>query len=344
MRLFTLRDAEHEFVRQAGSPQFLWGSYHDRQTAALHTHKYRREMGVLLPCRADKAGAHVVDAKGESRTTHWQAREGIQQFVGVASQIRNRTYKAGLLRIARWPKENGRGWRVIAMPSLVDRLVGAVLLEVVEPILDPMLSDFQHGYRASSIQGHKLEAPGFPGIARGSTEIVARRILRAVRGGHLWLVELDIVNAFPNVDRKRLCRMLIRAGASRSFARMIIRALGDRASDEGDEVEIAGIPLGHPIGPLLFNFYVRSIHSSWTPGTVLTSYADNIFVAAREKDTLDYEINRINSRLSDLGLEAKVEQQALLEGEAKLNVLKEWKISLGVERAERTHQEQEALA
>ncbi len=254
MKLYTLRDAEQEYLRQAGSPEFLWASYHDRQTAALHTHKFRREMGVRWPCKADHAGAFVLDAQGESRTSHWQARVGIQQFVGAAAQVRNRTYRSGLLRIARWPKPNGRGWRVIAIPTLEDRLVGAVLLEVIEPILDPMLSDYQHGYRATSIEGRQVEAPGFPGIARGSTEIVARRVLRAVRGGHLWVVELDIVNAFPSVDRPLLRQMLTEAGASKSFARTIIRALGDRALDHDNQVEVTGIPLGHPVGHFCSTF------------------------------------------------------------------------------------------
>lgn len=334
-----------------GSAKFIFGTHHDRQTGALRAHRYRKEVGFHQPPPKDNALCDTKGSDGETRRSTWTPDhgKGIRLLTPLAQRISIGAYKPEPLKLARWPKPNGRGTRVVAVPTVYDRLAHSVLLELMEPIIDPILSPWQHGYRAKEIAGREIIVPGFNGIARGSTEIVARRMLRAVRAGYVHLAELDIVDAFPSVDRAILKAKLIDDGCPKRFARQIIRALGDEAIDPdrgGKVVEVTGIPLGSPIGPLLFGFYVRGVHDdragmvSTMNEVIGTSYADNFFLASKSAEQMDEAIEELGVRLEALGLTAGVVQRTDLRtrqgaegtqppvGEQILKILKEWEIRI----------------
>ena len=334
--------AYKEFLRRAGSAKFLYETHRDRQTAAHYTGEYRRQMGVFWRAPAERAGLRTRGADGESRQTTWisNPRKGIQVLTPLAERVRLQSYRCGLLRLAQWDKPNGRGKRSVAVPSVYDRLIAAVLLEILEPLVDPGLSPFQHGYRATHLDGRVVELPGFPGVPRGSTKIVAYRLRRAVNGGHLFLSEWDIINAFPSVDRAILRQMLIEDGCPAKFARLILRCLGTQAIDprrNGELVEVTGIPLGSPIGPLMFNFYVARVHHTARPGSVITSYADNFFVASRSKDGRSETVRDMEAILDTLNLKAKEKQRLSLgagDRPHEFQVLRDWEIRWAGDRAE----------
>jgi len=321
-------------MQRLTSAKFLFATHHDRQTAAIHSHTDRVAHGALVPPPTDHSGLRTVGTDGESRkSTLIRAKgPGIKMYTPIAKAWGSKTYTPQPLRIVQWPKgtrkKPKKGIRTIAVPTVQDRNVGAVILEILEPLFDPSLSDFQHGYRSSVVAGKQTSAPGFPNIPRGSTEIVARRVLRAVRGGRHYLLEMDIENAFPSVSRAKLIELLAQEGCPTWFAKALVRSLGDTATKNGVEIPITGIPLGHPIGPLLFNFYVRGLHEGLTEGVHMCSYADNIFVAAPTLEATEEERDRISGVLRDLGLTAKIEQVANMnEADALFTVLKEWEIT-----------------
>jgi len=326
-------EAHRQYRRRATCAKFLFGTHHDRQTGAPTTHRYRREMGVCWTAPREHADGATRGSDGQSRASTWtrNTRKGIRALTPLAERIKARTYRPQSLKLARWQKPNGRGMRVVAVPTVHDRLVGAVLLEILEPIIDPILSPFQHGYRPTMVAGQRVAIPGFPGIPRGSTEIVARRLLRAVRAGYIHVVEMDIVNAFPSVLRGKLKSMLIADGCPQAFANVILQSLGTRAIDpdqDGKVIPVTGIPLGNPIGPLLFNFFVAGVHEVPTPG-ILVSFADNFFLAARSGDDLDEGIQQIHVALDDLGLTAERVQRWSVGTDRPLGILKEHLILRG---------------
>ncbi|MBI5529250.1 MAG: hypothetical protein HY897_23240 [Deltaproteobacteria bacterium] len=241
------------------------------------------------PAPKDHALPGTVGSDGHSRRTSWRGGslyDGLRDLIPIAERIKIGSYRPEPLMIARWEERPGK-IREIAFPSVYDRLVGAVLLEVLEPVLDPILSDWQHGYRASRICGRKIEVNGFKGIPRGSTKIVARRLLCAVRSGRRYLWELDVVNAFPSANRAILRKLLVEDGCSERFAKIIIRLLGDRAVDPAQgnkEIEVGGVPLGNPVGPLVFGLYVSGVYKAVPSGTILPSYADNFYLATKTQE------------------------------------------------------------
>ena len=322
---FTLPDANRVVLwtdawacikDRLASPKFLYGTFSDRQTGALETHRYRTERGFNWVAPGDHAGLHTKGSDGRSRYSMWTRSEakGRQLFAPVVEVIRAGEYEPEPLKIVRWEEErNGRKKeRTIAVPSVIDRTLQAVSLEVLEPILDPVLSDWQQGYRASSVAGEQMGVRGFRGVARGDIRIVGLRLKRALGEGFGWLGEVDINNAFPSVPRDLLKLALVADGCPAEFADFLIQMMGDKAVDEGKQVKVGGIPLGCPYGPLLFNFYIQRVHDrlpSTRDGLRLVSYADNFFAATMSEDDLDEAIRELQAVLEDLGLKSKIEQR-----------------------------------
>lgn len=311
-------DSRHRFWKMAfhlwrhvgGSAKYLAGTHRDRQTGAVRAHRWRQEFGQQHRAHADKSGLHVVDSDEESRLSSFRGEHSLRRdLLPVAQRVREGKYHPRRLREARWPKDPHtprRGWRVVEIPTVTDRLACSVLLEILEPLLDPVLSDHQHGYRASRVLGRYRGVPDeFPGIPRGSTDIVAHRLARHLAQGWSCVWEIDVVNAFPSVSRKRLRQILIEDGCPKAFSRDIIAALGRHVFDGKDTRPTTGIPLGNPVGPLLFNFFLRGVHADATEGIVTVSYADNIYGVARDYDSMVREMTRTVEHLHALGLAAR---------------------------------------
>lgn len=292
-----------------GSARYLAATHRDRQTGAVHTHKWRQQQGQQQRARADHSGLRVLGSDRESRLSSFRGTRGLLRLLTpVAERVRAGRYHPSALLEVRWPKDPHnvrRGWRVVEMPTVIDRLVCSVLLEVLEPLLDPALSEDQHGYRASRVLGRYIGIPGFPGVPRGSTEVVALRLAQRLSAGWTCAWELDVVDAFPSVSRKKLRNALIEDGCPKAFSRDIIAALGRHVSTRQGTRPTTGIPLGNPLGPLLFSFFLRGVHDGVGEGTVTASYADNLFGVARDPDSMVRQMTRIVEHLHALGLTAR---------------------------------------
>lgn len=309
------RAAEQEFIRRAGSAKYLFGTLLDRQTGATRTHYWREALGVPVPARKDGAARWTrgVDGLTRGKALALARKKGPRVFAQHAHRVQAMTWTPAPLVICRWIEDSDKV-REIAVPTVMDRVVLSVLLEVLEPLIDPVLSPAQHGYRATCIEGVRIDVGRLTGVARGSCLVVAHRLYEAVRSGYEHLGEADVRSAFPSVNRSILRRQLIEDGCPPRFARVIIRALGNKTIDTkgGDRKTniIGGIPLGNPVGPLLFNLHVRQLHDLDLGEVVIVSYADNFFFAAKSKKDLNVALRIFTVRLEeDLLLGQSVKQR-----------------------------------
>ena len=330
--------AEAEFVRRGGSANYLFGTMLDRQTGATTTHYLRERLGIHVPARTDGGARWTRGVDRQTRHDAWVVakKAGPAMLVRIAARVRAGTWAPDPLLLCRVPKGNGQV-RTIAVPTVVDRSVLSVLLEVLEPVIDPALSPAQHGYRTTHLAGTKVEVTRMPGIPRGSCLAVAVRLVEAVSSGYIHLAEADIKKAFLSVNRPVLRRLLVADGCSPRFAQVIIRCLGNKAIDpqKHDNLvrRVGGIPLGNPVGPILFNFAVRGLHELDLGDVVLTSYADNFFLAARTEKDMEDALLAFETRLrEDLLLDHAVKQRWTPKATKTFSVLKGkqdggWRIS-----------------
>jgi retron-type reverse transcriptase len=333
--------AKDEFIRRAGSANYLFGTFMDRQTGAVNPHHLRRRLGVHESARKDGAGIWTAGVDGMTREQAWVevAQAGPKAFIAVANRVAGWSYIPQAFLTTTVDAGGGKV-RNICVPTTLDRTVLSVLLEVLEPLIDPILSESQHGYRATRLAGHRVVVRRHQGFARGSTQVVGLRLKEAVCSGYRHVAEADIVRAFPSVSRPLLREFLVADGCSRSFARYLGRCLGNKQISrtvKGTPARITGIPLGNPVGPLLFNFFARTLHDLDLGDLVLVSYADNFFLAARTEEDLGEALKSFETVLKDdLLLNLKVKQRWSPDSPEPLSVLQGkkgggWRIVVGTE-------------
>jgi len=165
------------------------------------------------------------------------------------------------------PKPNG-GTRRLGIPTVVDRWIQQMLLQVLQPIFDSTFSEHSYGFR-----------PG-----RSAHEAV-RAAQRYVQGEKNWVVDMDITKFFDHVHHDILMTRIGKTIRDKRVLRLIGAYLRAGVMVEGLVVRTEeGTPQGGPLSPLLANIYLDALDIELTKrGLSFCRYADdcNIYVGSQ---------------------------------------------------------------
>jgi group II intron reverse transcriptase/maturase len=161
----------------------------------------------------------------------------------------------------------GGGVRMLGIPTVLDRFIQQLLLQVMTPIYEPKFSGSSWGFR-----------PG------RSAHDAIRAAQGYVREGKDWVVDIDIEKFFDHVNHDILMTRLGQTIRDKRVLKLIGRYLRSGVMINGVVIETEeGTPQGGPLSPLLANIYLAPLDGELERrGHSFSRYADdcNIYVGS----------------------------------------------------------------
>lgn len=219
--------------------------------------------------RALKAVKRNGGAPGIDGMTTEQLQEHIREHgEKIRTKLLAGTYVPSPVKRVEIPKPNGKGTRMLGIPTVVDRWVQQMLTRRLQAIFDPGFSKHSHGFRP-----------------RRQAHDAVRAAQRAVRSGKTWVVDIDITKFFDQVNQDILMSRIGKVIRDKRVLRLIGRYLRAGVMIDGIVHETEeGTPQGGPLSPLLANIYLDALDQELEKrGLEFSRYADdcNIYVSSR---------------------------------------------------------------
>jgi len=273
---------------------------------------------VCDPMNIVRAYRRVRSNKGspgvDGMTVHALADWLREHQAALAASLLDGSYRPQPVRGVQIPKPGG-GQRQLGIPVAVDRLVQQMILQVLNPLLDPTFSNSSYGFRPGRSPHMALEQ--------------ARKYV--AQEGREFVVDLDLEKFFDRVNHDILMSRIARRIGDKRLLRIIRRFL--QAGLMLDGVCVArdeGTPQGGPLSPLLANLLLDDLDQVLdSRGHRFCRYADdcNIYVrslAAGQRvmesvtrfleEKLKLRVNREKSAVAPVGERKFLGHRLLLNG------------------------------
>ena len=224
-----------------------------------------REENCALALQAvtrNKGAAGIDRMKTTELESHLQA-----HGEKIKAKLLAGTYVPTPVRRVEIPKPSG-GTRMLGIPTVQDRFIQQLLLQVLTPIFDPMFSEHSYGFR--------------PGRKAQDAVLAAQQYAQE---GKDWVVDIDITKFFDHVNHDILMGRIGTTIRDKRVLGLIGKYLRRGAMVDGVvTASEEGTPQGGPLSPMLANIYLDALDKELDErGHSYCRYADdcNIYVGSQ---------------------------------------------------------------
>jgi RNA-directed DNA polymerase len=225
---------------------------------------------VVNPGNAERSLKAVRSNKGapgiDGMTTGELAGHLGKHWEKIRGKLLDGSYQPSPVRRVEIEKPGG-GVRLLGIPTVLDRFIQQLLLQVMTLIYEPKFSGSSWGFR-----------PG------RSAHDATRSAQGYVREGKDWVVDMDIEKFFDHVNHDILMTRLGETIRDKRVLKLIGRYLRSGVMINGVVIETEeGTPQGGPLSPLLANIYLDPLDRELEGrGHSFSRYADdcNIYVGS----------------------------------------------------------------
>ena len=181
--------------------------------------------------------------------------------------LRNGKYKPKAVRRVEIPKPDG-GKRKLGVPTVIDRMIQQAIVQVLQPIYEPLFSENSYGFRP-----------------KRSAHQAISKALEYYNEGYTQVVDLDLAKYFDTVNHDILIDMLREQIKDERVISLIRKYLKSGVIINGlVSPTTEGTPQGGNLSPLLSNIYLTAFDKLLeSRGHKFVRYADdcNIYVKSR---------------------------------------------------------------
>jgi RNA-directed DNA polymerase len=225
-------------------------------------------------CRENMLRAHqrVVSNKGAAGVDGMSVDELMpmlrERWDAIRKELLDGTYCPAPVRKVEIPKPDGRGVRMLGIPTVLDRLIQQAVYQALQAWYDVSFSRHSFGFRLGK-----------------SAHDAVERAREHIAAGHRWVVDMDLEKFFDRVNHDILMSRLARRIKDKRILCLIRRYL-QAGMMEGGVVSqrLQGAPQGGPLSPLLSNILLDELDKELERrGHRFVRYADdcNIYVRSR---------------------------------------------------------------
>ena len=193
-------------------------------------------------------------------------------------EIRDGKFKPNPVRRVEIPKETKGEFRMLGVPTVVDRVIQQAITQELTTIYEDQFSENSFGFRPK----------------RGAHDAL-RQCQENVNEGYVYVVDMDLEKFFDTVCQSKLIEVLSRTIKDGRVISLIHKYLNAGVIANGifERTEI-GMPQGGPLSPLLSNIILNELDKELERrGHRFVRYADDCMIFCKSKKSAERTLKNI---------------------------------------------------